>query len=66
MRGFFREPSPPFCGKKIVDFIGNHRSKTGAGPAYTVSGPLLMKIAGAATVINDAPFKYSVRKIIDK
>ena len=54
-RGFFRPP--PFSGKKMVDYIGNHRSMTGAAPilgsqwapSWAVNRTLLMTITGSTT-----------------
>ena len=40
--GGSRGPGPPFRGKNLVDYIGNHWSMTGAGPP-------LMKSSGSAT-----------------
>ena len=39
-------PGPPFLGKNLVAYIGNHWSVT----LRSVSGPPLMKISGSATV----------------
>lgn len=39
---------PPFWEKKLVAYIGNHWSVTGAS-LRSVSGPPLMKISGSAT-----------------